>query len=185
MLRTILIGLAVLVVLLVLVVATRPPTFHVERSMAIAAPPERVFPHVNDFHAWTAWSPWEKIDPQMQRTYSGTPAGVGTIYAWDGNGNVGAGRMTITKSTPSSQIVIRLEFFEPFAATNTATFTFVPTPTGTTLTWAMDGSKNFLAKALHMVMDMDKMVGGSFEQGLAALAAIAERAPAANAAGGD
>ena len=175
MLRPVLIGLAAAVLLFVLVVATRSPTFHVERSIAMAAPPERVFPHVNDLHAWNAWSPWEKIDPQMQRTFSGAPAGVGAAYAWAGNGDVGEGRMTITQSTPSSQIVMRLEFLRPFAATNTATFTFLPTPSGTTLTWAMDGPKNFFAKALHMFIDMDEMVGGSFEQGLAALKTIAER----------
>ncbi len=178
MLRTVLIGLAVVIALFLIVVATRPPTFHVERSIAMAVPPDRVFPHVNDLHAWNAWSPWERIDPNLQRTFSGAPAGTGAAYAWVGNGDVGEGRMTITKSTPPSQIVIRLEFLKPFAATNTATFTFLPTSTGTTLTWAMDGDKNFMAKALHMFMDMDKMVGGSFEQGLGALKTIAEREPA-------
>jgi len=130
MLRMIPIGLAVVAVVLVLAIATRSPTFHVERSIAIAAPPERVFPHVDDFHAWNAWSPWEKIDPQLQRSFSGPPSGAGASYAWEGDRNVGAGRMTITKSAPASRIVIRLEFLKPFAATNTATFTFVPTPAG-------------------------------------------------------
>ena len=174
MVRKILIGIAALVVVLVLVVATRPSTFHIERSITIAAPPERPFAHVNDFHRWGAWSPWEKVDPQMKRTFSGAPEGAGAVYAWAGNNEIGEGRMTIEQSDMPSQVFIKLEFLKPFAATNTATFTFAPVPTGTKVTWAMDGRNNFVAKALHLVMDMDKMIGGNFEQGLAALKTVAE-----------
>jgi uncharacterized protein YndB with AHSA1/START domain len=181
MLRKILIGVAVIVVLFAIVVATRPATFHIERSTTIAAPPETVFAQVNDFHSWRAWSPWEKLDPQMQRTFSGAPSGAGAAYAWSGNKEVGEGRMTIENSQPPSQIAIKLEFIKPFAATNRATFSFAPVPAGTKVTWGMDGNNNFLAKAFHMFMDMDQLVGADFEKGLAALKAIAESAPKANA----
>lgn len=181
MVRKILIGIAVVIVLFVLVVATRPSTFHIERSTTIAAPPESAFAPVNDFHAWGAWSPWEKIDPQMKRTFEGAPSGAGSIYAWAGNHEVGEGRMTIVKSDKPSHVAIKLEFFKPFAATNAATFTFVPVPEGTKVTWAMDGQNNFAGKAISLFMDMDKMIGDNFERGLADLKTVAESAPKANA----
>ena len=179
----VLIGLAAAIVVLVAVVATRPDTFHVERSITIAAPPERAFAQVNDFHAWGGWSPWEKKDPQMKRTYGGAPSGTGATYAWAGNNDVGEGRMTIERSVEPSLLVIELQFLKPFAATNTATFTFTPTPGGTKVTWAMDGRNNFVAKAVHLVMDMDTMVGGDFERGLAAMKTNAEGATANTNAG--
>ncbi|HVW23831.1 MAG TPA: SRPBCC family protein [Polyangiaceae bacterium] len=169
-------GLAVVVVALVVVIATRPDTFRVERSVEIAAPPERAYSQVIDFHRWATWSPWEKLDPDMKRTYSGAPSGPGAEYAWQGNGKTGEGRMTIQSAT-ASRIDIKLEFLKPFAATNQAVFSFTPTATGTKVTWSMDGKNNFLAKAFHLVMDMDKLVGGDFEKGLAAMKANAERAP--------
>jgi uncharacterized protein YndB with AHSA1/START domain len=168
-------------VLLILFVATRPPSFHVERSTTIATPPESTFARVNDPHAWVTWSPYEKKDPQMKRTYEGPRTGTGSVYAWDGNNQVGAGRMTIVQSDAPALVVLKLEFFRPFAATNSATFTFTPTAGGTRVTWAMDGPKNFVAKALHLVMNMDTMVGGDFEKGLAALKTLAESAPRASA----
>jgi uncharacterized protein YndB with AHSA1/START domain len=174
MVLKILIGLAVVIVVLVIVIATRPSKFHLERSIAIAAPPEVVFAQVNDFHAWTGWSPWEKMDPQLKRTYDGASSGAGAIYAWTGNAKVGGGRMTIQRSDRPSQIVIKLEFFKPWKATNTATFTFVPEAGGTKLTWAMDGTNNFMAKGFHMVMDFDKLVGADFERGLASIKSLAE-----------
>ena len=174
----VLIGIAAVVVVLGVVVATRPATFHVERSITIAAPPENAFAQVNDFRAWGAWSPWEKKDPQMQRTFDGAPSGTGATYAWVGNNEVGEGRMTIERSEKPSLVAIKLEFFKPFAATNAATFTFTPASAGTKVTWAMDGRNNFVAKAVHLVMDMDKMVGGDFERGLAALKTVAENTTA-------
>lgn len=166
-----------LVVVLLIVIATRPATFHIERSVLIQAPPENAFMHVNDFHAWSAWSPYEKLDPKMERSYSGAPAGTGAAYGWKSeSGNVGEGNMTIEKSDKPSQIVIRLEFTKPFAATNTATFSFVPGPQGTKATWAMDGNNSFMGKAASLVMNMDQLVGSDFERGLAALKTLAESA---------
>lgn len=175
-LLTILAGVACVVGVLALVIASRPSTFRVERSIAIAAPPERVFAPVNDFRAWTAWSPYEKKDPQMQRTYGPSTAGTGATYGWAGNGEVGEGRMTIVRSDAPSRITIELVFSKPFAGTNTATFTFEPTPEGTRATWAMDGKSTFLTKAIGLVLDMDKMIGGDFERGLASLKTLAETA---------
>lgn len=167
-------ALGVVVLVFVGVVLTRPAAFHIERSANIAAPPARVFAHVNDFHKWSAWSPWEKLDPAMKKSYEGAPSGVGAIYAWTGNNKVGQGRMTIEKSVEPTEVQVKLEFIKPFAATNTATFTFAPAAGGTRATWAMDGRNNFMAKAASLFMDMDKLVGGDFERGLAALKSVAE-----------
>jgi len=177
MVRKILIGASVVIVVLVVVIALQPATFHVERSVVIAAPRERAFSQVADFHQWATWSPFEKLDPDMKKTYTGAPSGVGAIYAWAGNGKAGEGRMTIEESTPS-KIGIKLEFLKPFEATNGATFSFAPTGAGTKVTWAMDGNNNFISKAFHLVMNMDKLIGGDFERGLAAMKANAERSPA-------
>ncbi len=179
MARKILIGVAVLIVLLVVVILTRPGTFHVERSITMAAPPDSAFAQVNDFRAWGAWSPWEKLDPQMKKTFEGPPTGVGAKYAWSGNDQVGEGRMTIEKSEKPSNVGIKLEFLKPFDSTSTTTFTFAPTPQGSKVTWAMDGENNFMAKAASLFMDMDKMIGADFERGLAAMKTAAEAAPKA------
>jgi hypothetical protein len=176
MLKKILIGVIALIVLLVIVIATRPADFKIERSATVAAPPAVVFAQVNDFHAWPAWSPWEKLDPGMKRTHSGAPSGVGALYAWEGNDDVGEGRMTIEKSVEPSIVGIKLEFIKPFAATNATTFTFTPDGPGTKVTWAMEGKNNFAAKAASLFMDMDQLVGGDFERGLAAMKAVSEGA---------
>lgn len=175
MLKKILIGLGVVFALLLVAISLQPATFHVERSTNISAPPEAAFAQVNDFHAWHNWSPWEKLDPSMKRTFDGAPSGVGAKYAWVGNKEVGEGRMTIEESSPS-KIAIKLEFLKPFEATNTATFTFSKTAEGTKATWAMDGNNNFFSKAMHLVMDMDKMIGPDFERGLAGIKTAAEAA---------
>jgi len=174
MFRKILIGLAVVVVGLVLVVTSRPSTFHIERSITIAAPPESAFVRVNDFHAWATWSPWEKMDPQMKRTFEGPPSGPGASYAWAGNDKVGEGRMTITDSRPNELIRIKLEFRKPFAATNTAEFAFKPGGDRTAVTWSMFGHNNFMSRAVFLFVDMDKALGSEFEKGLAAMKAAAE-----------
>lgn len=174
MLRKLLLGAAVAVPCLLLAVASRSDTFHVERSIVIAAPPERAFAQVNDFHAWTAWSPYEKLDPGMARTYEGPSSGPGAAYAWAGNDKVGKGRMTITKSVRPSEIAIDLEFVEPFACTNAATFRFEPAPEGTRVTWSMDGQNKFVGKAMSIFVDMDALVGGDFERGLASLKSLSE-----------
>jgi hypothetical protein len=179
MARKILIGVAVVIVLLLLVIVTRPATYHVERSTTMAAPPENAFAQVNDFHAWAAWSPWEKLDPQMKKSFEGPPAGVGAKYAWAGNDQVGEGRMTIEKSEKPSTVGVKLEFLKPFESTSTTTFMFAPTAGGSKVTWAMDGENNFMGKAASLFMDMDKMIGADFERGLAAMKTAAESAPKA------
>src|SRR5262249_32938667 len=133
-----------------------------------------VFAQVNDLHKWEGWSPWAKLDPTMKQTYEGQPAGTGAIYSWNGNRNVGEGRMTITESRPDDLVGIKLEFMRPFAGTNDVEFTFKPDGKQTVVTWSMAGNKNFITKAFGLVMSMDKMVGGMFEQGLGQLKTIAE-----------
>ena len=148
-----------------------------ERKATIPASSAEVFAQVHDLHKWQAWSPWERVDPNMKRTYSGPAAGTGASYAWVGNRNVGEGRMTITECRPNELIRIKLEFFKPFKATNTAEFTFQPQGDHqTAVTWSMFGPKNFFAKALHMFCSMDKMIGGEFDIGLANLKAVVESA---------
>jgi hypothetical protein len=168
--------LAAIVVLFLVVVAMRPAAFKIERKTTISAPPQVVFEQVNNFRNWRAWSPWEKRDPALQRTYEGPNAGNGAVYSWVGNKEVGEGRMTIVDSRPGELVRIKLEFFKPFAATNTAEFTFVPQAGDTLVTWSMSGRHNFMAKGFCMFMDMDKMVGGDFEKGLAAMKTVAEGA---------
>ncbi len=175
MLKKILIGLGAVLALLIVVILFQPNTFHVERSITMAAPPAAAFAQVNDFHAWSAWSPWEKLDPNMKRSFDGAASGAGAKYAWQGNNEVGEGRMTIQLSEPS-KIAILIEFLKPFTATNTATFTFLPTAQGNKTTWAMDGTNNFLSKAFHLVMDMDEMIGKDFDRGLAGIKVAAEAA---------
>jgi hypothetical protein len=175
MLVKILVGAAVSVVIFLVVVALQPPTFHVERSITVNVPPERTFALVNDFHAWKAWSPWEARDPAMKRTYSGASSGAGAVYAWSGNRDVGEGRMTIESSRDPSLVSIKLEFLKPFVATNTATYSFAPVAGGTRVTWAMDGANAFLAKAFHLFVSVDRLVGADFERGLARMKSAAER----------
>ncbi len=177
MLKTILIILAVVVVAaiaLVLFASTKPDTFHVERNVTIAAPPEKIVPLINDFHQWQAWSPYEKLDPGMSRTIGGTASGQGATYAWEGNGKAGAGHMEILESSPE-KVVIKLDFSKPFEAHNIATFTLVPATNGTTVTWAMDGPMPLIAKVMGLFFNMDEMIGKDFAAGLESLKAIAEK----------
>ena len=131
---------------------------------------------MNDLHHWQAWSPWGKIDPAMKETFAGAPAGVGAIYTWSGNSQVGEGRMTITESRPNELIRFNLEFLKPFKATNITEFTFKSDGNQTSVSWSMAGKKNFMFKAMGLFMDSDKMVGGDFERGLADLKSVAEAA---------
>jgi uncharacterized protein YndB with AHSA1/START domain len=173
--------LVVVIVLVVAVVAvlglaaSRPNAFRIQRSATIAAPPETIFALINDFRRWGAWSPYEKLDPTMQRTLSGAEQGRGAVYEWSGNGKAGKGRMEILESTPSSRIRIKLDFFKPFEAHNTAEFTLQPAGNATAVTWAMFGSSPFIAKVMGMVFNLDRMVGRDFETGLANLKAATER----------
>jgi uncharacterized protein YndB with AHSA1/START domain len=170
----------VIVVVLVVIIATRPTDFRVTRRTTIAASPAVVFALVNDFHEWAKWSPWDKMDPSMERTFDGSPSGVNAVYAWTGNSKVGEGRMTILESKPAERIRIELAFIKPFKATNTAEFTFKSDGNKTAVEWSMSGKHNFIMKAICLVMDMDKMVGGDFEKGLAAMKATAETPPTAS-----
>ena len=174
----ILIALAAIIIAFVVVVALQPAESRIERAATISAPPADVFAQVNDFHKWGAWSPWEKLDPALQRTFAGAPEGAGAIYSWIGNKQVGEGRMTLMDSRPNELITIKLEFFKPFKATNTAKFTFKPQGEQTLITWTMTGRKNFVMKAFCLFMDMDKMVGGDFEKGLANMKSVVEPARA-------
>jgi len=169
--------LALIIAAVLIYAGSKPDTFRVQRSAAIAAPPDKIFPHLNDLHAHRAWSPFEK-DPAMKRTHSGAPAGKGAVYEWEGNREVGKGRIAITESVPSSKLVLALDMLKPFEAHNTVEYTLVPNSNATTattnVTWAMYGTQPFMAKLMSTFIDCDKMVGSQFELGLARLKAIAE-----------
>ena len=163
------------IVLLAGFAATRPDTFRLERSIDIKAPPEKIFSLIDNFKNWAAWSPWEKLDPALKRTYSGPESGKGAAYAWEGNNDVGAGRMEIVESSPSSKVGIKLDFTRPFEAHNRTEFTLAPSGDTTKVTWAMSGPNPFFARLIQIFMSMDKMVGGDFERGLANMKAQAEK----------
>lgn len=171
------IGLAVIVIVFGVVVALRPSEFRVERAATIAAPPPVVFAQVNDFRKWDAWSPYARRDPAMKKSFAGAPAGVGAVYTWSGNHAVGEGRTTIIESRPHDLIRIKLEFVRPFAATNTAEFTFRPEGERTAVTWSLAGRNSFMGKAVGLFMNMDRMVGRDFEKGLAQMKSVVEAAP--------
>lgn len=173
-LLTILAIVVVLAVMLIVVVALRPADFRISRRATIAAPPAAIFPHVNNLSLWRAWSPWEEIDPNLQRTYEGPAAGQGAKYAWVGNSKVGQGRMTITESRPSELVRLLLEFVRPMQATNTTEFKLEPAGSQTVVTWSMAGRNGFMANAFGLLMNMDKLIGKDFEKGLAKLKSIAE-----------
>jgi len=177
MLKKFLIAIAAIIVVFVVVVALQPSEFRIVRSATISAPAPAVFAQVNDFHNWEAWSPWAKLDPAAKATFEGPSTGTGAIFKWAGNKEVGEGSMTITESRPSDLIRIKLEFLRPFEATNSAEFTFKPEGNRTAVTWSMEGKNNFIAKAVCLFMNMDKMVGGQFEQGPAQMKAVVEAAP--------
>jgi hypothetical protein len=169
-------GLVLAIAIFALFVAIQPADFRITRSGTIAAPAADVFAQVNDLHNWQAWSPWAKRDPAMKQNYDGAPSGTGASYSWSGNKDVGEGRMTITESRPSDLVRIKLEFLKPFKATNTSEFTFKPDGQRTVVTWSMSGQRNFVMKAFGLFMNMDKMVGGDFEKGLASLKEVTEAA---------
>lgn len=170
----ILVAIAIIALLFVIIIAGQPDEFNVARSAKMSAPPEKIFPHVNDLHQWEAWSPWAKLDPNAKHSFTGPDAGVGAAMAWEGNCKIGVGRMTITESRPGEQIGFKLEFQKPMKATNLAEFTFQPAGSETVVTWSMSGKNNFVGKVFGLLMNCDKMVGGQFEKGLATLKSIAE-----------
>lgn len=169
------IALAVLIAIVLILAAMRPDSFRVQRSIDINAPAEAIFPLINDYKHWSSWSPYEKVDPAMQRTFSGAASGKGSVYEWNGNKNVGHGRMEIMDTVPASKIVIRLDFFSPFEAHNTAEFTMQPKGATTNVTWAMHGPAPFMTKLIHMFINMDRMCGDQFQQGLSSMKAVAEK----------
>jgi len=150
----------------------------VSRSITMNAPPEKPYEQVNEFQKWAAWSPWAKMDPRMQLSLGGPPAGVGSTYAWAGNDEVGEGKMTIMESQRAKHVKIDLQFIKPFESANISEFTFVPERNATNVTWTMSSKKNFVMKAMCLVMDMDAMIGTDFEKGLASMKAIVEAPPA-------
>lgn len=175
MFKTIVLPIAVVLAALLIYAATRPDTFLIQRGVSIKAPPEKVFAIVSDFHRWEAWSPWEKLDPALKRTYSGTQSGTGAIYAWDGNSKVGAGRMEIVEALPSSLIIIKLDFLRPFEGHNIAEFTLQGQGDSTYVSWVMHGPSPYISKLIGIFMSMDSMIGKDFATGLANLKAVAEK----------
>ena len=175
MLKIIGIVIVVLIAGVLILAATKPDTFRVQRAASIKAPPEKVFALINDFNRWGAWSPWEKKDPAMKRTFGATTSGKGATYAWEGNKDVGQGRMEIAESVPSSKVALNLDFVKPFQAHNVVEFKLEPKGDATNVTWAMQGDTPYFAKIIHVFINMDKMVGKDFEAGLANLKAIAEQ----------
>lgn len=177
MLKTLAIIAGVIVIAVIAVLAyatTKPDTFRVERAVTVNAAPEKIFPLINDFRAWRDWSPYEDRDPDLKRTYSQPASGRGAVYSWDGNSSIGAGRMEILDAPAPSKVTIKLDFYRPFEASNTAEFTMTPSGNGTRVNWAMQGPSQYIGKVMSVFMDMDKMVGGDFEAGLQKLKARAE-----------
>lgn len=174
MATTIVIVVLVLLAALLGFAATRPDAFRVQRSATIKAPPQRIAALIQDFHQWMAWSPWEKLDPALKRTYSGAPSGQGAVYEWEGSSKAGKGRMEITEANPTAT-TIKLDFLKPFEAHNTVDFLLEPRGDSTNVTWTMQGHNAYIGKLMSLFFNMDRMVGKDFETGLANLKAEAER----------
>lgn len=172
---TLAIGIGLPVAALLVYAATRPDTFRVERAASIKAPADKIFPLLEDFRRFVSWSPYETRDPGMKRTYGGAPSGKGAVYEWDGDSNVGQGRMEIAEASPPSRLTLTFDMVRPFAAHNIIEFTLEPHGDATIVTWSMQGPVPFPAKILHVFVNMDRMVGGDFETGLANLKAIVEQ----------
>lgn len=175
MIKTIAIAVVVSLAVVLIYAATKPDSFRIQRSISIKAPPEKIFPLINDFHRWEAWSPWEKIDPALKRTYGGNPSGKGAVYEWNGNKDIGRGRMEITESSPPSKVTLKLDFIKPFESHNMVDFTLAPHDDSTTVTQAMYGPSPYISKLMDLLFSMDKMVGQKYEEGLANLKTLAEQ----------
>jgi uncharacterized protein YndB with AHSA1/START domain len=167
--------LAIAIAAVLVLAAIKPGTLRVQRSVSINAPPERIFSLISDFHQWLTWSPYEQKDPAMKRTYGGAERGKGAVYAWDGDRNVGSGRMEILEVSAPQKIVIKLDFFTPFEGHNTAEFTMLPQGDGTHVTWLMHGPANFMSRLIQVFMNLDNMIGKDFEAGLANLKKLTEK----------
>ena len=175
MFKTVLIVVVVLIAAILVYAATMPDDFRVQRTTSIKASPEKIFALINDLHRWDSWSPWEKMDPAMQRTFSGATAGKGAVYAWQGNSKVGEGRMEIADTSPPSRVMIKLDFIKPIEGHDTAEFTLDPKGDSTNVTWSMYGPSAYIAKVIGVFASMDKMIGKDFETGLANLKTVAEK----------
>lgn len=175
MFKKIVIVVVVLVAALLIFAATKPDTLRVERTTSIKTPPEKIFPLINDFHNWGSWSPWEKRDPAMRRTYSGAASGKGAVYEWEGNNQVGKGRMEITDTTAPSRVIIKLDFMKPIEGHDIAEYTLERQGDSTKVTWVMHGPNVFIGKVISVFISMDKMIGNDFETGLANLKIQAEK----------
>jgi hypothetical protein len=175
MIKKIALVVAVLVAGILIYAATRPDTLHVQRTAAIKAPAGTIYPLISDFHSWTSWSPYEKRDPALKRTYSGSPSGKGAVYEWEGNSEVGSGRMEIIDTSVPSKVVIKLDFIKPFEGHNVAQFAMQPSGGATNVTWSMDGPTPYLGKVIGIFMNMDRMIGSDFEAGLANLKTLTEK----------
>jgi len=173
-LKVLAIAVVVLIGGVLVVAATRPDTFEVRRTASIKAPPERIFPLINDLHAFNTWNPYEKKDPDIKGSYGGTSEGKGAVYAFQGNTDVGKGRIEIVESSPASKVTMNLVMLEPFEASNVVEFALEPNADATNVTWAMHGRCPYVGKIVHMFFDMDSIVGRDFEAGLAGLKAIVE-----------
>jgi uncharacterized protein YndB with AHSA1/START domain len=167
--------LAIAIAVVLILAASKPNTFSVQRAIAIKAPPDRIFPLINDFHQWAGWSPYENKDPAMKRSFSGAASGKGAVYGWEGNNNVGSGRMEIIDTATPSKIVIKLDFFKPFEGHNTAEFTMLPQDNATSVTWLMHGPAKFIHRLMQVFMNLDTMIGKDFEVGLVNLKNITEK----------
>ena len=174
MLKRIALGAVVAVGGVLALVGLRPGEYRIVRSARMAAPPAAVFPHINDLKKFNVWNPWMKLDPGVHTAYTGPAAGMGASMAWVGNKNIGEGRMTVSESRPNELVRFDMEFIAPFASTATAEFAFRPEGGGTEVTWSMTGHHTFVGKAMGLVMNMDRMIGGQFENGLASLKSIVE-----------
>lgn len=174
MLKKIVLVLVLAIAGVLIYAATKPDTFEVQRKATIAAPPDKVFALIDDFHHWSEWSPWEKLDPAMTRTFSGNASGTGAVYAWKGNEKVGQGRMEIIESSPPGKLTIKLDFVEPFPSSNVAEFVLTPKDGGTEVAWSMHGPNPYVSKVMDVFASMDEMVGKDFETGLANMKAVAE-----------
>lgn len=175
MLKKIVIAIVVIIAAVLAYAATKPSEMHVERSAVINAPAPKVFALINDFREWPKWSPWEDIDPQMKKTLSGSASGPGAVYEWQGNSDVGKGRMEITGASEPSSVTIKLDFLEPYEGHDITVFTLTPTGDQTNVRWTMDGPSPYVMKVMSVFMNMDKMIGGDFEKGLGRLKAAAEK----------
>jgi uncharacterized protein YndB with AHSA1/START domain len=166
--------LALAIAAVLILAATKPDTFSVRREIDIKAPPEAIFPLISDFHRWGAWSPWENKDPAMRRSFSGAASGEGAVYGWEGNRNVGSGRMEIMDTVVPTKIVIKLDFIKPFEGHNTAEFTMLPQGDTTHVSWLMAGPSPFIGKIMHVFINMDAMIGKDFTIGLSNLKRLTE-----------